>query len=183
MKKLKFEKRICKVIATNEEPYYKEVELRVFTYKNTEFGFNLNNTPEFIHIASGLGFNGNGATKLKDVLDSFLFREKTIGIRKFWKVVKNAPSLKDKISQIREEKILNDRKKKILKQLTQMTGIIFQVDRFLLMLGNVSWDICRTDDELKRYFGNEYPDDMSMETFIKKKFGKEALNLVNILLK
>jgi len=184
MNKIKFEKKICKVL-TNAEPYYKEVELKVFTYKNTEFGFNFakNDLMEFTHLPSGSGFNGNGATKLKDVLASIMFREKTVGVRKFWKIVKNLPSLTEKISQVKEEKILNNKKLRILKLLTRLTGFTFQQDRFSLIFGTVSWDICKTDDELKRYFGDEYPDDISMSQFIEKTFGKRVLSLTNTLLK
>jgi len=158
----------------------KEIEGKVITYKNIDFGIPFKNTNpehEFTHIASGNGFNGNG----KRNLDSLKSMEKKQGVKKFWEVIKLQKTIEDGLKVNKERDIHNNTFDLRVKVLNNETGLRLKRDVMMSMVsGKLNINIFNLEDQLKNMGYND--DRMSIDDFITGKWGKETSKKIKELI-
>lgn len=176
---MKFKKKRVRIVK-NDYPYFKEIDLECFEVNGYEFGWNKEESEvlEFTYIYSGQGFNGSFVKNKNKVIDSFNMRVGAIGSKKFWGIIKNAKSVDEQIELKKQQAISNKTKRVIWEKVQKLFGFGIKTSLLTGLTGKFSIDILALDDTLKRRFGSSYPDNMSMNDFITKTYGKEVSEMI-----
>lgn len=175
----------------NAEPQIYTIKGKKFTYGGHEFAW-INKAKQhdlewmnFLAIKSGRGFRVSLEKNTMAAAESgFInFVENT---DKFFETVEKQKDLhityQEELERLNVYNSQNAKRMKTLINLTKQTNVTFTHDKTLLATGKVTWDIVKTDNNLKKQFGFSYPDNMSMSDFILKQFGKEIHEQVKTLI-
>lgn len=158
----------------------KEINGKIITYKNTDFGIpykNMRPDHEFTHIASGNGFTGNG----KMNLDSLKSVEKRIGIKKFWKVIKSQKTIEEGLKKNKAIEEYNSTFHDKIQLLNKETGLRLKQDMGIsLITGKLSIDVFNLESQLKNMGYND--DGMSIDGFITEKWSKRISKRIKKLI-
>lgn len=165
-------------ITQNDEPFFKEIEAKVFTINGIELALNPKSEPfEFTHVKSGLGFNGDQSRTIKGIEKSLQALEKRMGKRKAWGPLKNCKkSIDDHIAERKQTVLDNKRKKANLKKLNQILGFTPPIDGLLTSIsGKITLDVIKLNSRLSYKFDLT---NKSIKQVLTENYSKECAEMV-----
>ena len=177
---MKTKKKVIR-LSHSKEPYFREVEARVFEIDGVQLALNPRNEHwEFTHVESGLGFNGDGSRTVKGIEQSITAIEKRMGKAKMWKNMKVFKPLDERIAEQKQDAIDAVRRKKDWQTLSKTLGFTPPLCGITTWAsGKVSLDVFKLENRLKQKFDMK---DKSMSEVITENYGKDTAAIVESLL-
>lgn len=175
----------------NNEPYFIECSVPssyVFEKNGETFAYTKGGEEfmEFTHLKSGQGLNGNNLTQKglvseKFILKSFEAGEERVGAE-FWPIIKRAITLEEHLLEAPKVSEEKERRRRTCLELMKTFNGLARLDKIMLMCNVISLDILELEEKFKNRFPEEYPDGMSMRTFVTNKYGADTADKLNSVL-